>query len=371
MSPSKRLISLDVFRGITIAAMLLVNNPGSWSTVYPPLLHAKWHGCTPTDLIFPFFLFIVGISIVLAYHKRLESGVGTGKLVSKSITRAIKIFLLGLLLHGFPYFDLATLRIPGVLQRIAIVYLICSLLFIKTNWKTQTTVGLILLLGYWALMTLVPVPGHGPANLAPETNLGAWLDRLLLEGHLWSQSKVWDPEGLLSTLPAIGTGICGLLAGHLLVSKLAISHQLKLMIIFGCSGVLLGLIWDIYFPINKALWTSSYVIYTAGYGMLFLAIIYWLLDVKGFKTGTRPFIIYGKNAITIYVLSGLLAKTIYLIKITDQNGDSQSFGSWLYHHFYLTWLSDYNASLAFAVTHVLLLLLVGWVMYRKNIFLKI
>ncbi len=371
MNQSKRLLSLDVFRGFTIAAMLLVNNPGSWSTVYGPLLHAKWHGCTPTDLIFPFFLFIVGISIVLAFNKRIAKGDSVKSLISKSAIRALKIFLLGLFLSGFPFFDLATIRIPGVLQRIAIVYLICSILFVKTNWKTQASIGLALLLGYWAMMTLIPVPGHGQPNLMPTTNLGAWLDNLLLEGHLWSNSKVWDPEGLLTTLPAIVTGILGMMTGHLFTTKLDTNTKLKWLVISGIAGLAIGLLWGLVFPINKALWTSSYVLYSAGYGALLFALTYWLLDVKNVKTGSKPFIIFGKNAITIYVLSGLLAKTLYLIKITNAEGTSQTLGSWIYQNLYLTWLTGKNASLAFAISHVLVLLLVGWIMYRKKIFIKV
>ncbi len=371
MRQSKRLLSLDAFRGITIAAMLLVNNPGSWSTVYSPLLHAKWHGCTPTDLIFPFFLFIVGISIVLAFKNRLSKGGSHSKLISKSIIRAIKIFLLGLFLSGYPDFDFTTIRIPGVLQRIAIVYLTCSILFIKTKWRAQAIIGLVLLLVYWAVMTLIPVPDHGPANLQPETNLGAWLDNYLMQGHLWSSSKVWDPEGLLSTFPAMVTGILGLLSGHLLTSNYSANQKIKWLVVAGVGGVVIGWIWGIYFPINKALWTSSYVLYSAGFGALLFAIIYWLLDVKHFTFGSKPFVIFGKNAISIYVLSGLLAKSLYLFSVTNSQGNEQTLGSWIYQNFYQTWLGDYNASLAFALTHVLVLLFVGWIMFRKKIFIKV
>ncbi|MDN5201298.1 heparan-alpha-glucosaminide N-acetyltransferase domain-containing protein [Fulvivirgaceae bacterium BMA10] len=371
MTQSKRLISLDVFRGATIAAMILVNNPGSWSTVYPPLLHAKWHGCTPTDLVFPFFLFIVGISISLAYTKRKESGEATNKLIQKIVWRSLKIFLLGLFLSGFPFFNFETIRIPGVLQRISVVFLICSLLFLKTNWRTQAILGAFLLVLYNFLMTVVPVPGIGQPNLNPETNLGAWLDNLLLSGHLWSQTKVWDPEGLLSTIPAIVTGITGLLTGKLFLDHDK-SPQEKViwMFVAGCFGIFLGMVWGIYFPINKALWTSSYVMYTSGIGLLIFALCYWFIDILDKRSWINPFVIYGSNAITVYVLSGVIAKSLYLIKWETSDGIITLQG-WTYNTLFLSWLPPYNASLGYAILNVLLLLGVAWILYRKRIFIKV
>src|SRR6478736_486041 len=196
METSQRVYSLDVFRGITVAAMILVNNPGSWDTVYPPFLHAHWNGCTPTDLIFPFFLFIVGVSIHFAYQPKLTEGF-TQAIFLKISKRTLIIFLLGIFLSLFPRFTFEVVRIPGVLQRISLVFLFCSLLYFKAGWLAQIRVAIVLLLSYFILMTMIPVPGVGPANLEPETNLGAWVDRLLLSGHLWAQSKTWDPEGLL------------------------------------------------------------------------------------------------------------------------------------------------------------------------------
>ena len=367
MQQTNRLISLDVFRGITIAAMVLVNNPGSWSTVYPPLLHAKWNGCTPTDLIFPFFVFIVGVSIVLAYTKRLSQGASHSHLIKKLVFRAFKIFILGVFLNGFPYFDFTDIRIPGVLQRIALVFLVCGLLFIKTKWKTQAIIGVVLLLLYWFLMTVVPVPGVGPANLEPTTNLGAWLDNLLLGGHLWRQSEVWDPEGLLSTMPAVVTGICGMLTGHLLSANLDKNLKVIWLFVAGSLSIFIGLVWDIYFPINKMLWTSAYVLYTAGIALEILALIYWFVDVKGYSTGTKPFIAYGSNAITLYVLSGLISKILGMIQV----GES-SLHAWIYQNLFLSWLGDYFASFMFALTtQVLFLLIIAWWLHKKKIFIKL
>ncbi|MEM1320737.1 MAG: heparan-alpha-glucosaminide N-acetyltransferase domain-containing protein [Bacteroidota bacterium] len=371
MTQRQRLLSLDVFRGLTIALMILVNNPGSWSTVYAPLLHASWHGCTPTDLVFPFFLFIVGVSITLALSKRKERGDPQGAIIQKILRRTLLIFAIGLFLHGFPYFDLSTIRIPGVLQRIAVVYGICAILFLKMSWKNLLRTGVGVLIAYWLIMTLVPVPGIGPANLEATTNLGAWLDNKLLAGHLWSQSKVWDPEGILSTLPALATGISGMLCGLWLRRPLTDYHKLTGLFGSGTLLVAIGLLWGLTFPINKALWTSSYVLYTSGIALLTLATIYWLVDVLGYRRWTKPFVVYGTNALFIYVLSGLIAKSLYLIKLPLADGSTPTLGSWLYQSFYTPLLSPYNASLAYALTNVALLWGLAWILYHKKIFIKV
>ena len=253
----ERLYSLDVFRGITVAAMILVNNPGSWDSVYPPLLHAHWNGCTPTDLIFPFFLFIVGVSIHFAYQPKLSEGLST-KNVSKILRRTLIIFILGMLLALVPKFNFSTVRIPGVLQRISVVYLFCSMIYFKTNWLSQIRLAIVLLVGYFILMTMVPVPDFGAANLEPETNLGAWLDRLVLNGHLWSQSKTWDPEGILSTIPAIATGLLGILTGQLFSSIEVPAEKVTWIFFIGAILIVSGLAWGLVFPLNKALWSNQY-----------------------------------------------------------------------------------------------------------------
>lgn len=282
MLKENRLVSLDVFRGLTVAAMILVNNPGSWDSVYPPLLHASWHGCTPTDLIFPFFLFIVGVSIHFAYHRVLSEGL-TKKIFLKILKRTLIIFALGIFLAWFPVFSLerlSSLRIPGVLQRISIVFFFCSLIYLRTRWLTQIRIAVILLLGYYISMTFIPVPDIGYANLEPSTNLGAWFDRLLLDGHLWAQSKTWDPEGMLSTIPAIATGILGMLTGQLFLKVDDPRERVVWMFFSGAILIVSGLAWSMIFPINKSLWTSSYVLYTGGIAMQFLAACYWMVDVN-------------------------------------------------------------------------------------------
>ncbi len=363
---SKRLISLDVLRGITIAGMILVNDPGSWEYVYAPLRHAEWNGCTPTDLVFPFFLFMVGIAITIALGKRMESGTNTSGLIKKIVKRSLIIFLIGMLLNGFPYYDLSSIRIPGVLQRIAVVYLICSLIFIKTTWVGQLRWAISLLVGYWFLMNYIPVPGIGEPNLEPTTNLGAWLDNLLLNGHLWSASKVWDPEGILSTLPAIGTGLSGVLVGHLLKTSISETTKVTWLLVIGAICIFLGLFWGLSFPINKPLWTSSYVLYTSGIAMQCLAICYWFIDVLGYKAWTTPWVAFGINALSAYVLSGLVARLLGLIEIGDQ-----SLKRWIFENLFLSWLDPYNASLAFAIVFVLCLFVPSWMLHRKGIIIKI
>jgi len=369
-----RLLSLDAFRGLTVAAMILVNNPGDWGHIYAPLEHAPWHGWTPTDLIFPFFLFIVGVSITFALG---GSGSGNG-VVSKILKRSVTLFLLGLFLNFFPKFDISTVRIMGVLQRIALVYLVCSLIFLKTTPRQQLYLLATLLVGYCVLLTAIPVPGVGYANLEPETNLAAWIDRIILTpAHVYKPARVWDPEGLLSTLPAIGTGIIGLLAGRWLRSDRSFSKKASWLFTAGCLTLLASLVWDSFFPINKALWTSAYVLLTGGLAMLSLAVCYWLIDGDAGVASTRrsmamPFVAFGVNAITVFFLSGLIPRIMNLIKITRADGTETGLQSYLYRSFIAPFFSDpRNASLAGALTFVLIWFGILWWMYRKNVIIKV
>ena len=373
-----RLLSLDVFRGLTVAAMILVNNPGSWSTIYAPLKHAEWNGCTPTDLIFPFFLFIVGVSISYALGSKKDN-TSQSKLLFTAFKRALILFGLGLFLNLFPkvFIDpieaLSTVRIPGVLQRIAIVFFITALIFIKTNQKTQIRLFFGILIAYWALMTLVPVPAIGYANLEKETNLGAWLDRTILtEAHLWKSAKTWDPEGILSTLPAVATGLFGVLVGTWLRRKdREESVKISWMFSIGILAVILGLIWDLFFPINKALWTSSFVLYAGGLATIGLALCYWLIDVQGYKKGTTPLVVYGVNAITVFFLSGLIPRILTLIMVNMPDGTRVNSRVWMYETFYTPYFTPINASLAGAVTFILIWLLILWVMFKRKIIVKV
>ena len=373
-----RLLSLDVFRGLTVAAMILVNNPGSWTHIYAPLKHAEWHGCTPTDLIFPFFLFIVGVSISYALGSK-KGYMSHTRLIITALKRALILFGLGLFLNLFPKVftepmeAFQTVRIPGVLQRIAIVFFITAVIFIKTNPKTQLRILIGILLAYWAMMTLIPVPGVGFANLEKETNLGAWIDRSLLsEAHLWRSAKTWDPEGILSTLPAIGTGIFGVLIGTWLKRKdREESVKISWMFSIGILAVILGLIWDLCFPINKALWTSSFVLYAGGLATIGLALCYWLIDVQGYKKGTTPFVVYGVNAITVFFLSGLIPRILTMIKVNMPDGSTLNSREWMYQSFFSPYFSPINASLAGAVTFILIWLGILWWMYSRKIIIKV
>lgn len=368
-----RLGSLDVFRGMTIAGMVLVNNPGTWSAIYPPLKHADWHGITPTDYIFPFFLFIVGVAIPLALGRRVEQGGITKDVYLKIFRRTILIFLLGLFLAAFPYFDFSTLRIPGVLQRIAVCYLISSLIFIRTDWKQQTLIGVGLLLLYWALMTLIQVPNCDVTTIDDKAcNLAAYIDRAVFgENHIWRSAKVFDPEGILSTIPAVVTTISGVLTGTWLVSKRNDIEKVAGMFFFGIVVCVLGWIWHSFFPINKALWTSSYVVYTSGLALLFLAFCFYLIDLKNYKKWTKPFVIFGVNALALFVFSGLLSKTLGTIKVTDAAGKQTSLQGWIFQNVFLSVAEPINASLLFALSYILFWLFLMWLLYRKRIFIKV
>ncbi len=368
-----RLLSLDVFRGMTIAGMILVNNPGTWSAIYSPLQHAPWHGITPTDFIFPFFLFIVGVAIPLALGKRVEDGSITKEIYLKIFRRTAVIFLLGLFLAAFPYFNFSTLRIPGVLQRIAVCYLIASLLFLHLDWKKLTIFSIASLFIYWALMTLLNVPGCEITTIDDKAcNLAAYLDRMILtEAHIWKQSKVFDPEGILSTLPAIVTTVSGILTGIWLKKDKSDYEKVCGLFFFGIVLVALGWCWNFFFPFNKSLWTSSYVVYTSGLALCFLGFCYWLIDIKGYKKWAKPFVIFGVNALALFVGSGLMAKLLGLIKVNGSEGKSVSLQKWIFDTFFLSIAEPINASLMFAICFILFWFFLMWLLYRKRIYIKI
>ncbi|WP_317195488.1 acyltransferase family protein [Rufibacter psychrotolerans] len=365
-----RLKSLDVFRGITVLAMILVNNPGNWGKIYAPLRHAAWHGCTPTDLVFPFFLFIVGVSIAYALSGARQLPETHSATILRVVRRGLTLFALGLFLALFPKFDFETVRIPGVLQRIGVVFIIAGIIFLKTERRTQLAIIATLLIGYWALMMFAPVPGIGGANLQPTTNLAAWLDNTLLPGHLWKSTKVWDPEGILSTLPAVATALLGVLVGQWLKKKDEPGNKIAWLMVWGVICTCLGMVWDLHFPINKSLWTSSYVLYTGGLAMLGLGLCYWLIDVKGYQRFTTPFLVYGVNAITVFFLSGIIPRIMALIRVNTSAGEVDS-KTFLYETFYTAHLSPYNASLAWALTWIFFWMAVLYMMYRKNIIIKV
>lgn len=360
----ERLLSLDVFRGITIAGMILVNDPGSWSHVYAPLLHAKWHGLTPTDLVFPFFVFMMGVALSLG---RPKEGADRKSALQKALKRALMLFLIGVFLNGFPYFDLVNIRIPGVLQRIALVFAAIFWMHHYLDVKKQYYLGATILVTYWVIMVIVPVPGVGPANLDPGTNFAAWMDSILLKGHMWSATKTWDPEGFLSTFPAVVTGAMGMWTGRYLLKHDDKNHALVRVLIYGNLSVLIALMWNPFLPINKSLWTSSFVLATGGLGMLSFGALYWLLDVlKKRGKWTFPFKVFGMNAITVYVFAGILADLMGIIEFSNNT---------LKGHIYqgiATLIPEPKmASLIFAIMFVSICYIPIYVMYKRGIFWKV
>ena len=366
----ERLISLDVFRGITIAGMVLVNNPGTWSAIYWPLEHAEWHGWTPTDLIFPFFLFIVGVAIPLAFGRRIDSGDSRRDLYLKIVKRTLIIFALGMFLAGFPYFPLATIRIPGVLQRIAVCYLFASLIFLNTKIKTQVVITILLLIVYWFLMTRLHAPGFAAGDLSKEGSLASFIDRTIFGPHIWKQGKVYDPEGLLSTIPAIATTMFGVLTGQWLRSDKLPYEKIAGLFIAGAVCIIIGWCWNPFFPINKSLWTSSYVFFTGGLALQFLGLCYWLIDVRKYRRWAQPFVVFGVNAITLFVGTGVMARLMGLIKL-PWGERTISLQGWIFNKLFLSWAAPINASLAYALCFILLWLGLMWILYARRIFIKV
>lgn len=364
-----RLRSLDAFRGLTIAGMLLVNDPGSWSYVYPPLDHAEWNGWTPTDLIFPFFLFIVGVSLTLSFSRRMEQGAAAPDLLRKVGSRAAVIFILGLLLNGFPRYDLSTIRIMGVLQRIALVYLATGILYLTTSTRAQRWVTVGLLVGYWAVMTLVPVPGFGAGILERQGNLAQYVDWVVLGAHRWKPD--WDPEGIMSTFPAVATCLLGVMAGRWLRADRSEVEKALGMYVWGVLAMLGGVVWSIWFPINKNLWSSTYVLFTAGFALVLLATIYYVIDIRGRDRWAWPWYVFGTNSILAFVASGLFARILLLSKVTQPDGSIVSLYTWIYERGFATWAGPMNGSLAFSVAYVALFLGVMAVLYEKKWFVRI
>lgn len=305
MTDSKRLISLDVFRGITIAAMILVNFPGSWGNSFPQLEHAEWIGLTFADFIFPFFIFIVGVSVVLSFSRQIESGKTTPQIAQKSLVRAAKIFAVGFALKFLPTFDFSRIELPGVLQRIGLVFLACAILYLFTGWKTQLGIAAGILILYWLLLTFVPVPEMGTGVLEPGKNLANWLDGVIIP-HSLLNKKGYDSEGFLSTFPAIASGIGGLLAGRILKSGKEVRQNVTILTITGILLVVAGTFWGMTFPVIKKIWTSSFALITSGWAFITFAFLIWLIDQKKVTWGIKPWIVFGSNAIAIYVLADVI-----------------------------------------------------------------
>ncbi|KXI30058.1 acyltransferase family protein [Paraglaciecola hydrolytica] len=384
--PINRLLALDVFRGITITAMILVNNPGSWQYIYAPMKHADWHGWTLTDLIFPFFIFIVGIAITLSGTKQLEQGKSRGSILKHAALRMVKLILLGWFLALFYYNftadsynwieqRLLTMRFMGVLQRLALVYFACVLLWLYLSNRLLQMSFVVLLVGYW--MTLWFIPYHDVLGkpylglMEFGNNLSAWLDSQLFNPqHLYyktAQPFAFDPEGVLSTLPAIATGLSGIFVGQWL-SKPNFNNlaKAKWLLLVGIIAVGLGELWGLYFPINKALWTSSYVLLSSGYACVMLAALIYLLDCKNIKNWSAPFVVFGANSIAFFMFAGVVARLLIMIPVADS-----SLKGWLYTQVFQPAFGEFNGSLAFAIGFLIMSYGVMYVMYRRGLFWKV
>ena len=354
-------MSLDVFRGATIAAMILVNNSSIGQETFAPLRHAKWNGWTFADLVFPFFLWIVGVSLAFSFTRRIDEGADRPHLMLHTLRRAALLFGLGLLLNGFPHFNLETIRIPGVLQRIAVCYLVGAAIFMYTSWHAQVYWIIGLSTTYWMMMTLIPVPGHGPGVLNPIGNFAQYVDNLLLPGHLYSSAKVWDPEGIVGTLPAITNLLFGTLCGTLLQRDgLDVREKTIWMFVWGLVlAALAGFLYH-FMPINKKLWTPPYALLTSGCALLAFACCYWFIDVLNKKDWSGLLVIYGANPIAIYVASVVFAKLLSLLGVSTR----------LYAGVLEVIASPMVASVLYAMLHVSAMYVVAWFMYKHRLFLR-
>ncbi|MBW1654818.1 acyltransferase family protein [Flavobacterium quisquiliarum] len=420
----ERLISLDVFRGLTILLMTIVNNPGDWGNVYPPLLHAHWNGCTPTDLVFPFFVFIMGVAVPLAMPDKVYDDTTFNKILIRSLrmlclgiffnffgkielfgldgiplliarlavtiavgcalmgsfsTKLKNIFAFGILAlylilayGGFENYQ--DVRLPGVLQRIAVVYFVVSLLYLKTSRKTQLITGIVLLFGYWAVMTLIPVPGFGEANLERGTNLAAWVDSVLLKGHMYHETKTWDPEGILSTIPSIVNGIIGLFIGQILLLGATKINKAQRMGMIGVGLIFFGLMWDLVFPINKSIWTSSYVLYTTGLATVCLTALYYIIDIAEYKKGFKLFVIWGVNPMIVFFASQIIPQALTMIRFQNPHNPEEQTNllNYLYNFGIAPFFSNpMTASLAGALTYVAIWTFILWNFYRNKLIFKV
>ena len=366
---SDRLISLDAFRGATIVLMILVNNPGSWSHVLGPLAHAEWHGVTPTDLVFPFFLFIIGTAMAFSFGRRMAVDNRRWPIYWKIVRRSLIIIGLGWLLTLYPRFDFGSMRIPGVLPRIGVCYFFASMIAIHLKTRGQIIATLALIFGYWGLMTLIPFPGKGEDVWALGGNFAQYVDNLLLKGHLWKPD--FDPEGIISTLPAIATVMFGYFTGKWLRTERTPLEKTNGMFIAGALALLLTMFWQHWMPLNKALWTSSYAVFTAGMALHCLAVSYWWIDIKGNTKLTKGFVAFGSNSILAFAGSSFLAKNFYWWKFNLADGTQISIKGLLYNDLITPVFGNWLGSLLYAILNILLWWgIVSW-MHRKKIFIKI
>ena len=363
-----RLVSLDAFRGIVMAFMILVNTPGDGRHVYWPLEHAEWHGWTPTDVVFPSFVWIVGLAMTLSLGRRLARGDSRSDLFRKAARRAAILFVMGVLVYVYPEFNFHTQRIFGVLQRIAICYLITAAIFLTTKLRGQIAWTVSLMAVYWLLMAFVPVPGYGAGRLDVEGNFAHYIDRIVLGSHNYMWTKTWDPEGIVSTLPAIATCLLGVIAGHMVASQRSLGERCLRMLGLGAILLAAGLICNIWLPINKKLWTDSFTLFMAGLDFVMFAGFLWFIDGRGWRRVVKPLVIMGSNAIVIYLASEFLDEGLGWVRWT---GGKVSLRGWIYGHVFAGLGGPFNASLIYAIAYVLVLFLFSWILYRRGWFVRV
>lgn len=362
----QRLVSLDAFRGATMALMVLVNSPGDGAHTYAPLEHAEWHGWTPTDMVFPSFMWIVGVALTLSLARRVAQGVPRSWLLLQACRRAAILYLLGIVVYMYPNFDPSTQRLLGVLQRIGICYLIAVVIYLTTGIRGQIAWIVGLLAGYWLLMALVPVPGYGAGHYDLTRNLAHYVDQVVLGRHNY-EGATWDPEGIVSTIPAIATVLFGIMAGHILRLKRALSGRVVVLLVTGLLLIAAGLVCNTWLPINKKLWTSSFALFMAGLDFTVFAVFLWLVDGRGYQRFTKPLVIMGMNAIAVYMASEIVEEILRAIRLPG----GMTLRSWLFDTLFRPIASPYNASLLYAISYVLVMFLFAFWLYRRRWFLRV
>ena len=367
-SHKNRLLSVDCMRGLVIAWMILANNPGDYLHVYQELTHAAWNGWTATDFVFPLFLFIVGVSAALSVNREKVRAGGVRHFWAMVFRRAGLLVAIGLLENAYPSFDLASLRIPGVLQRIAVVYLAVVWLQVRLQNTGIIAVIAAILAGYWALTVFVPIPGVGYPSMESHANLEAWLDQAMLHNHIWQYDTQWDPEGILSTFPAMTLGLIGVLVGRWLRAG---GRRTAMVFGLGLAMHLAGLLWHEWYPINKSICTSSFVLFVGGFGVMLLVCCHWLVDERGKTAWTKPFVIMGLNPLAIYVVSEFISATLYWIKIPNGTPGGINLQAYLFKALFAGWTYGYLASLTWSAFFLLAMFLGAWALYARRIVVKL
>jgi predicted acyltransferase len=366
---SERLVSLDAFRGLVIALMVIVNNPGS-SAIFYQFKHAEWNGWTVADTVFPSFLWIVGVAITLSLDRRLTAGASRPVLLRQALRRAVVLFALGLVIYVAPQFSLSTQRLLGVLQRIAICYLASVAIYLTTQLRGQMLWIAGLLGVYWVMMALITVPGFGSGDLTVEGNFAHYVDHVLLGSHNYQRTRTWDPEGIVSTLPAIATTLFGVLGGHILRLKRSMAERSVWLLLIGIALIVAGLVWNIWLPINKHLWTSSFAVLMAGIDYVVFAVFAWFVDGCGYRSWVRPMTIIGMNAIAIYMISELLAEWLSMTHVRT-GASVGSLQEWIYETVFLPLAPDHVAAFLYAIAFTLLMFVFALALYRKRWFLRV